>query len=106
MDLKAGTLHHVGGDGKAGFAVADGPVKEARFNGPKGIAVGPDGMVYVVDSGNHVLRKIDPAKGTMTVVAGVPGRGGSGATAARRPRRTEQPARRLHRARRHDLHRR
>ena len=85
MDLKAGTLHHVGGDGKAGFAVADGLVKEARFNVPKGIAVGPDGMVYVVDSGNHVLRKIDSAKGTTSVVAGVPGQGrfgGDGGPAA------------------------
>lgn len=72
LDLKAGTLHHVGGDGVAGFAVADGPVKNARFSGPKGIAVGPDGMVYVVDSGNHLLRKIDPAKATISVVAGVP----------------------------------
>ncbi len=85
MDLKAGTLHHVGGDGKAGFAVVNGDAKDARFNGPKGIAVGPDGMVYVVDSGNHVLRKIDPAKGTISVVAGVPGKakfGGDGGPAA------------------------
>ena len=72
MDLKAGTLHHVGGSGEAGFAVADGPVKDAQFNNPKGIAVGPDGMVYVVDSGNHVLRKIAPEKGTISVVSGIP----------------------------------
>jgi DNA-binding beta-propeller fold protein YncE len=72
MDLKNGTLHHVGGTGKAGFAVADGPVKDAQFNSPKGIAVAADGMVYVVDSSNHVLRKIDPAKRTVSVVAGIP----------------------------------
>ena len=72
LDLKAGTLHHIGGNGKGGFAVTDGPVKDAQFNGPKGIAVGPDGMVYVVDSANHVLRKIDPAKGTVVNVAGIP----------------------------------
>jgi len=72
MDLKAGTLHHVGGTGKGGFSVENGPVKDAQFNSPKGIAVGPDKMVYVVDSSNHVLRKIDPAKGTVSVVAGIP----------------------------------
>jgi DNA-binding beta-propeller fold protein YncE len=72
LHLKNGTLHHVGGNGKGGFAVSDGPVKDAQFNGPKGIAVGPDGMVYVVDSANHVLRKIDPTKGTVVNVAGIP----------------------------------
>src|SRR4029079_16757483 len=72
MDLTKGTLHHVSGTGKKGFAVVDGPMKDAQYDSPKGIAVGPDGMVYVVDSSNHVLRKIDPTKGTVTVVAGIP----------------------------------
>ncbi len=72
MGLKAGTLHHIGGTGEPGFAVASGSVKQARFNNPKGIAVGPEGMVYVVDSSNHVLRKIDPKNGTISIVAGIP----------------------------------
>lgn len=72
LDLKAGCLHHVAGTGEAGFAVGEGPAKQARFNSPKGIAVGPDGMVYVVDSSNHVLRKIDPTRGTISIVAGIP----------------------------------
>jgi streptogramin lyase len=72
LDLKAGTLHHVSGTGKGGFAVVDGPMADAQYASPKGIAVGPDGLVYVVDSSNHVLRRIDPAKGTVTVIAGIP----------------------------------
>ena len=72
MDLKTGTLHHVSGTGKKGFAVAEGPMKDAQYDGPKGIAVGPDGLVYVVDSSNHVLRKIDVAAGTVGIVAGIP----------------------------------
>jgi streptogramin lyase len=72
MDLKAGTLHHVSGTGKGGFAVVDGPMADAQYASPKGIAVGPDGLVYVVDSSNHVLRRIDPKKGTVTVIAGIP----------------------------------
>lgn len=85
LDITAGTLHHVAGTGEAGFAIADGPAKEARFNGPKGIAVGPDRMVYVVDSSNHVLRKIDPARGTISIVSGIPrepGFSGDGGPAA------------------------
>ena len=87
LDLAAGTLHHIGGTGKGGFSVNDGPVKDAKFNSPKGIAVGPDGLVYVVDSSNHAIRRIDPKKGTVTTVAGMPpkaefsGDGGDAASA-------------------------
>jgi streptogramin lyase len=72
LDLNSGKLHHISGTGKKGFAVADGPARDAQYDSPKGIAVGPDGMVYVVDSSNHVLRKLDPKKGTVSVVAGIP----------------------------------
>jgi len=72
LDLKAGTFHHVSGTGKKGFAVVDGPAKDAQYDGPKGIAVGPDKLVYVVDSSNHVIRKLDPVKGVVTVIAGIP----------------------------------
>ncbi len=106
MDLEAGTLHHVGGTGEAGFAVADGPVKQAQFYNPKGIAVGPDGIVYVVDSSNHVLRKIDPARHRFdrrrySTRGWFYRRRGTGGPSA-----PEQPARRLRCDRRHDLHRR
>jgi sugar lactone lactonase YvrE len=37
---------------------ADGPIGSARFQAPSGIAVGPDGAVYVVD--NQLLRRIAP----------------------------------------------
>ena len=87
MDIKAGTLHHIGGTGEPGFAVANGSVKQARFNNPKGIAVGPDGTVYVVDSSNHLLRKIDPKSGTISIVAGIPREAdftGDGGPAAKR----------------------
>jgi sugar lactone lactonase YvrE len=72
MDLDAGTLHHVSGTGRRGFKTVDGPMKDAEYDSPKGIAVGPDGRVYVVDSSNDVLRRIDPTKGTVTVIAGIP----------------------------------
>lgn len=36
----------------------DGLLDEARFNNPTGVAVGPDGSVYVVDANNHCIRKI------------------------------------------------
>ncbi|MGH9421134.1 MAG: hypothetical protein ACRD3J_14250, partial [Thermoanaerobaculia bacterium] len=54
----------------------DGTGAAARFNSPRGIVAGPDGSVYVADSGNHAIRKI-AADGTVTTVAGVLGAPGS-----------------------------
>lgn len=41
----------------------------ARFHFPADIAVGPDGTLYVADSGNHCIRVIS-ANGTVTTLAG------------------------------------
>ncbi|MDA0836205.1 MAG: hypothetical protein O3B01_23870 [Planctomycetota bacterium] len=70
MDLKDGILHHVAGTGKSGFTGDGGPARNGTFNGPKGIAVGPGGKVYVVDTENQAIRVIDPAKGTLDTLAG------------------------------------
>jgi len=39
---------------------ADGPANTATFNYPWGIAVDPDGVIYVADWGNNKIRKITP----------------------------------------------
>jgi sugar lactone lactonase YvrE len=70
MDLPSGNLKHVAGTGQKGFTGDGGPAKTATFNGPKGIAIGPDKCVYVADTENHVIRKIDLASGTITTIAG------------------------------------
>jgi sugar lactone lactonase YvrE len=71
MDLDRGTLHHVAGTGRKGYTGDGGSAKAATFDGPKGIAAGPDGKVYVVDTENQVIRAIDIAKSTIATVAGV-----------------------------------
>lgn len=55
----------------------DGPGAQARFQVPYDVAVGPGGVVYVVDSYNQVLRAISP-EGVVSTMAGSPGKlGGS-----------------------------
>jgi streptogramin lyase len=74
LDLKTGKLHHVAGSGKAGYEIDRGPAKQALVNSPKGISLGPDKRVYLVDSSNHCLRTIDPTSLTIETIAG---RGGA-----------------------------
>lgn len=42
---------------------ADGPISDARFFLPWGIAVDVSGNIYVADSGNRTIRKLSPATG-------------------------------------------
>ncbi|OAM89935.1 hypothetical protein AW736_11545 [Termitidicoccus mucosus] len=58
-----------GADGEAGWA--DGDAAGARLNQPSGIVVTDSGEIYVADTGNHVIRKID--SGTLATIAGLPG---------------------------------
>jgi streptogramin lyase len=70
LDLASSELAHVAGTGKRGFTGDGGPAASATFDGPKGIAVGPDKAVYVVDTENHAIRRIDLASGTIATIAG------------------------------------
>lgn len=71
MDLNTGLLKHIAGTGQRGFTGDDGPAKDATFDGPKGIALGPDKCVYVVDTENHAIRKIDLTTGQISTIVGL-----------------------------------
>ena len=53
------------------------------FHGPHHLITGPDGLVYVADTWAHVVRRVDPATGAVTVFAGTgeKGFGGDGGQA-------------------------
>jgi streptogramin lyase len=70
MNLSDGLLHRVAGTGKKGFSGDVGPAKEAAFDGPKGIALDRAGNIYVVDTENHAIRKIDAKSGQIKTLAG------------------------------------
>lgn len=55
---------------------ADGPAASALFRRPTALAIDAGNRVYVADSGNHTVRRIDP-DGTVTTLAGVPGEAGA-----------------------------
>jgi streptogramin lyase len=83
LDLSKDRWRHIGGTGKQGFTGDGGPAKEATFAGPKGIALGPDQALYIADTENQAIRRIDLESGTITTIAGsgpksagLPGDGG------------------------------
>lgn len=59
--------------GKQGFS--DGALEKARFKNPSGLALGPEGDMYLCDTGNNSIRKISAAGKVSTVFdkAGVDG---------------------------------
>ena len=71
----------VAGDGVAD--VRDGPPRLARFSDPFGVAVAPDGSIYVADAGRaQRVRRIAPDGTVATVAGGEPGyRDGPASTA-------------------------
>jgi sugar lactone lactonase YvrE len=62
-----GVVTTLAGDGTQGYA--DGTGTTAKFNDLRGVAVDSAGIVYVLDYGNHRIRKITPL-GVVTTLAG------------------------------------
>ncbi len=78
-----GVLHVVAGTGQKGDRGDDGPATQATVNGMHSLAVGPDGTVYLADTWNNRVRKLDPKTGTIAAFAGTgkKGYGGDGGPA-------------------------
>jgi DNA-binding beta-propeller fold protein YncE len=68
-----GTIATVAGLGAPGFAGDGGPAALARLARPEGVAVGPDGALYIADTGNDRVRRVGP-DGVIATVAGDGGR--------------------------------
>ncbi len=73
-----GKLTTISGDGSKGYQGDGGLAKGATFNGMHNIAVTPEGDLYISDSWNHCIRKIDGKSGRISTIAGTGEAGFSG----------------------------
>jgi len=65
-----GRVTAVAGDGIAGYS-GDGRLGAfAQLNEPAGVAVDAQGNLYIADSSNNVIRRVDAKTGIITTVAG------------------------------------
>lgn len=70
VDAKTGKISTIAGTGEAGYAGDGGPALKAQFRQPHSIALDHRGSLYVADIGNHRIRRIDMAAGTVESIAG------------------------------------
>ena len=64
---KSGVVAAIIGSGEAGFK--DGNFAAAQFFNPQGVAIDGD-ILYVADTNNHAIRRVDLAAKTVTTIAG------------------------------------
>lgn len=64
-----GKLIIIAGNGKEGYSGDGGPAKDASLSSPLAIALDPSGNIFIADSNNNLVRKID-ADGIITTAAG------------------------------------
>lgn len=66
------------GTGKLGYSGDGGPADQAECAEPFGVLIGPDGALYVCETKNHIIRRVDLKTGIATTVAGTGEKGYSG----------------------------
>lgn len=65
-----GVLTILGGTGKKGNSGDGGPARDATFNGMHSVAVAPDGALFLADTWNNRIRRLDPKTGKIEAFAG------------------------------------
>jgi DNA-binding beta-propeller fold protein YncE len=75
VDVVRRRLKLVAGTGEMGYSGDGGDAVFAKFNGPKGVAYSPEGALYISDTENHVIRRIDLRNGMISTVVGTGQRG-------------------------------
>ena len=68
ISLSTRKYRHVAGTGEKGYSEQTDDARDAQLSGPKGIAVGPTGELYIADTESHTIRYIGAERFINTVV--------------------------------------
>jgi sugar lactone lactonase YvrE len=72
VSASTGLITTVAGDGVPGYSGDGGPATSAKLFFPRDVAVDGSGNIFIVDSGNCVIRKVTASTGIISTVAGTP----------------------------------
>jgi streptogramin lyase len=75
IDAKTQTLHRVAGTGEQGYSGDGGPALNAKLGGPKGLTMDGNDNLYLADTENHAIRRINLRTGVISTVLGTGERG-------------------------------
>ncbi len=78
VEPRSGVIRHVAGTGARGYDGDGGDAATATFNAPKEFAVDGDGNLLIVETENHVIRRIDARTRIVATIAGDGRHGGEG----------------------------
>src|SRR5260221_5720277 len=71
IDAGTGAMTTVAGNGAAGFSGDGGPATSAALNSPTAMVFDPAGNLYISDSQNYRVRRVDAVTGIISTVAGM-----------------------------------
>ena len=70
IDASTGLVRTVAGNGVQGYSGDGGAATAAQIDSPAGIVLDAAGNLYLADSHNHSVRRVDAVSGVITTVAG------------------------------------
>jgi sugar lactone lactonase YvrE len=65
-----GSITTIAGNGTQGFSGDAGPATSATLDSPQGLALDTTNNLYIADTHNHRIRKLNLTTGTLTTIAG------------------------------------
>src|SRR2546422_2664456 len=70
VDAQTQIMSTVAGNGQYSFSGDGGPALRAALEGPSGVAQDRSGNIFIADTGNSRIRRVDGSSGAITTVAG------------------------------------
>ena len=70
--MSTGIITTVAGTSTGGYGGDGGPATAALLDQPRGVAIDPEGNLYIAEYFNNTVRKVTAATGIITTIAGSP----------------------------------